>query len=466
MDERVMFEDKVPPHDAAIERGVLGAALVNDADAIEMVSHLKPSDFYIPTSRALFESIAEKISTGSIIDPMTIKNEDGIDPYYVIDCITNASLHAHVKNQMEELARMGKLRLVIERSVMLAAEAYTNPEEDILAKALDEMMEMSGTGVRKSARMLDLMDERILAAQNPEDFFSVDGFEGLHLFAGDFVVIGGRPGTGKTAYALQMGMDWSVEHRVMFYTYEMTEHQLADRVISSCSGLTVSEIEEGLTPAQVAKISDSLDAKDLLASTNMEVRMAAGMSNAELFADMHRFKARGGEVVIIDYLQLAADKSKLGLTHDTTMFSNKLRRVALDTGLLVIAVAQLNRGPTDREAVRMPLISDLRESGAIEQDATAICLLLAVPNPKYSRQGSEFIDKAVTVFMDFKKSYLDGGTDDPDDDKTFVVVDWAKVRQGKRRKWPFIFDGGKMTFTPVKRLKGVRMTEYKGRVLF
>ena len=460
-------EERIPPHDRDMEMGVLGAAMAHGSAALEVVSHLKREDFYIPSSQHVYDAIAGLVSAGQEVDAMLVKRSATIvDPFFIVECVTAGVVPSRVAAHVEELKKMSNARKVIEHCTMLAARAhYVEDDEDIVATAIDELMELADGGHAKASSMLNLMDERILSAQNPEDFFTVDGFDGLHLFGGDFVVVGGRPGTGKTAYVLQQAMSWAEHSPVMFYSYEMTEHQLADRVISRAAGMPISAIEDGLTPADVDHISDSIS-EILEPSSNVYVRRAAGMSNSELFADMYRFKARGGKIVVIDYLQLAADKSKMGLVHDTTLFSNKLRRVALDTGLLVVAVAQLSRGSIDRQAIQMPLISDLRESGAIEQDATAICLLMAVPNPKYSSKGEMFITKATTVFMDFKMSDLDAGTDDPSDDKVFVVVDWAKVRQGKARRWPFIFDGSSMKFTPVPRLGGVRMTDYPGRRLF
>jgi replicative DNA helicase len=438
------------PEDRELEKCIIGSIFANGSNALEAVRHLDSTDFYYPEYATIFAAAQEIAAEGREVDMLVVASK--LRPEMKTE-IVNAVSYAFLPNQMGEQVRrlkeMSNARQIVRtcHSVMVAAANMDDPEKS-LANAVSHLMNLTTAENRKEYSITSLVDSRLAHVEEPEEYFTIQGFQGLHLFPGDLMVVGGRPGAGKTAFALQQALGWSDDAPVMFYSYEMTAKQIADRVISNLTGISVEQIEQGVTPELVDVAMSFAD--ESFMCKDLTVKVAAGMSNAELFADMYRFAAKGGKIVVIDYLQLAADKGGKGLVHDVTMFSNKLRRVALDSGLLVVAVAQLNRDSVERDSVKLPIMSDLRESGAIEQDATQICLLTSVPNPKTSAAGIKFLNTLPTNMV-FSSDDLDAGTGDPDDDKVLVVVDFVKVRQGKRRRWPYIFDGSCMRFAPIPR---------------
>jgi replicative DNA helicase len=270
------------------------------------------------------------------------------------------------------------------------------------------------------------------------------------LCRGDLVVIGARPGAGKTAFALWLADLWSDENRVAFFSYEMSAEQMADRVMSHHGGVSIEDIQEGLTPAVADIIRDVV--AERVADKKLSVKVAAGLPSAGLIASLRRFAAGGGRVAVIDYLQLACDRSKHGLTYDVTRFTGELKRCALDTNLTIVALSQLNRSSVDHTEIRPPQLHHLRESGSVEQDADVVLLMLALPSLRRFPTAGEWANRNL-VGYDLSLSSLDVG-EDADDDKRLVFVEAAKVRQGKQRSAPFVFDGRCMRFTPVERQKG------------
>lgn len=457
--------------DEAAEKALLGCILLDDNIINEVIQTVKPEAFARRVNRRIFEAMIGLASDGEGIDAVTLKNKlvsggrDSTDLLsYLLSLMETPTSsvmwrsYARILNNKYILRRLARACVKTIEDVN-AWDGEKEPSE-ILSVALNRLIEIDDSHCTESIDAGTLLQERLVNIRNPEKFLTVPGFEDIHLFGGDLFVIGGRPGAGKTAFALQLAVRWAFDNAVMFYSYEMTEQQLADRIMSMVSGIPVHVIESGLNEEQEETIRRGMEQVN---GIKLSIRRAAGMSNAELFSDMYRFRASGGQIVIIDYLQLAADKIGKNMTADITLFSNALRRVALDTGLLVVALAQLNRNAADRDGVRLPVISDLRESGAIEQDANVIALMTALPNPKTNEASQAVISHIITPNMYFKMSDLDAGTGDPLDDPVFVLVDFAKVRQGRRKRWPFIFHGDRMLFKPVKEVEYVDYNELMRR---
>jgi len=186
----------------------------------------------------------------------------------------------------------------------------------------------------------------------------------------------------------------------------------------------------------------------------MSVEVASGMAPAALFSSLRRFAAKGGRVAVIDYLQLATDSrlaAKQGMVQSVTAFTNGLKDVALDTGLTIVALSQLNRVSAERGGIKVPILSDLRESGAIEQAGNEVALMLALP---CLRQDAAALSWALSKMdgLDFSSEHVEVKEDPSgDSDMTLVLVSWAKVRQGRLRRSWFIFDGRTMSYRKVER---------------
>lgn len=420
---------KAPPHNTDAEASVLAALMMGRADA---ALSLCPEDFYYPPNQRMYEAITSLHNEGQPVDQVTVAARMPADEKMHVLDIAGGYVPNDVSAHVEMVRDLSRRRATIRECRRIEALAY---DDDALPEAMQTFMRLSDSGSRSSVLVSDIVSARLATLGDKRPFFvPPDG--GPHIKGGNFVVVGGRPGSGKSALALWWGLVWSRAMRVALYSYEMDEGEIADRLLCHKTGTPIEALDESFTAFEIDVFRDHVGD---LSKNRLHVKVAAGMRVSQLLASLRTFRASGGQVAIIDYVQLAMDHTKQGETADLTRLSNALRRLALDTGLTIIALSQFNRGMEGRSGRdAYPRLSDFRTSGSLEQDATAALLLYRYPDGEDGKDARDALREQGWLF-------------DTDDPRTLLRCEWAKVRQGATGVHLLFFDGSAMRFETIDR---------------
>ena len=356
------------------QTSVLGSVLL-DAQrwAGEVVSRTAPED-YSPTYRPIYEVIRRKFQAGETIDPVTVRHElEGEAGPMLMEIMAVTPTAANCGEYIDlmlERSRLSKLRGLAQQ--LLAAPTLTEAQA-----LLDQANALSCR--REKVRVVTMDDalKDFFARQEQTPEFLAWGIrqldERLDVEAGDFVILGGYPSAGKTALAISMAWSQATEHRVGFFSCETSDAKLFDRLVSSQTQVELRRIKrrklkDNHWDAVAQKVPD-------IRRHQLELIQAAGMTVTDIQAVA---RSRRHEVIYIDYLQLIRpDGQHQSAYEQTTQISKSLHLMAQRTGITVIALSQLSRPEKTgkRSAQKAPGMSDLRDSGQIEQDGDVIMLI-------------------------------------------------------------------------------------------
>lgn len=371
--------------------GVLGSLLIDPSLVGQALERIRPEDFLTPKCRMVFQAIRSLYTEGRPTDPVTVRGKlggkDG-DSWteYLLELMDLTPTAANVWEYaalMREQARMAK---VAQLGGLLQAARDLDGARGYIAQLNELLVERRGVRRLDMTQMLLAFTDRHSGA--PMEYMTwglpkLDG--GTYVEMGDMVVLGGYPSAGKTALAVSMAYHQAQYRRVGFYSLETNQYKLADRLMANLAGIEMSAIKKNqITGEQWQRVADQ---SDRIRGRKLELIEASGMSVQDIQADAlaHRY-----EIVYIDYLQLIEPESrKVNRTEQVSGISRGLQQLAHGTGRLVVALSQLTRAEhTGKKEQVEPTMSDLRESGQIEQDGDAILLLyLEEPNrPEASRR--------------------------------------------------------------------------------
>ncbi len=390
--------DKVPPHDLDAEMAALGCALL-DREALDKIGeHLQPEMFYHrphqTICRALlelyerrldvdFNTVAERLRTMNTLD------EAG-GAIYLTDLIDRVATVAHVDSYIRIIRGKYLLRTLIATSTQVVGRCYTSAEdpEDLLDEAEKAIFDIAEKKVAESYREMKglvtgVVDtiERLWEDQHyvtgvPSGFHDLDemtsGFQNSEL-----VIIAARPSIGKTALALRIAEHCAVERKipVAVFSLEMASEQLTHRLLCSRSRMNAQDVRRGIFKKD--KWPDIVKAAGELTVAPIYVNDTPGLTPLQLRAISRRLKATHDiGLIIVDYLQLmnAGMRRQENRQQEISEISRSLKGLARELKVPVIVCSQLNREVESRPG-RRPQLSDLRESGAIEQDADVVMLL-------------------------------------------------------------------------------------------
>jgi replicative DNA helicase len=409
---------KVPPQNLDAEVSVLGGVLLNN-DAFHDLDGLKPADFYKEGHKLIFEGMMDLFDTGQPIDIVTLSEhltKKGIiqkagGATYLADILNEVPTAANIKSYSTIVKEKATLRNLIISSTAIIEKSHRaeEPVKEILDWAEGTIFEVSSTKANETFSPLsetisatfrhieDLVDRDDAITGVPSGFIDVDkvtaGFQKSNL-----IILAARPGMGKTTLALNIATRSAIRAnaRVAVFTLEMSKEELTMRLLSSEARIEGERLKTGRLfendwPKLTKAAADLSEAKIYIDSTNPLTVM-------DMRSKLRRLKARDGlDLVLVDYLQLMESYKKHGSKEqEISEISKGLKRIAMEFGCPVIALSQLSRRVESRDDKR-PILSDLRESGSIEQDADIVGFLY---RDEYYNEDSP--DKGTCEFL-FRK---------------------------------------------------------------
>ena len=385
------------PQSTEAERGVIGALLVNPAAAGDVGDIISKDDFYHETYGIIFETIGEMSDKGVAVDALTLGDElkkknisESIVSFeFLRDLQVDAGTSAHVRYYAKIVKEKSLLRKIIKVNEEIAADCYAGEKDlkEILDETEDKVFKLVRSGGAKEAVSIKdvlykSLDKINAAYKNKGALSGVPtGFADLDdclagLQPSDLILIGARPSMGKTAFVLNIAEHAAVKAgiSVAIFSLEMSDVQLANRLLSLESTVSAEKLRKGdLDAGDWERI---VDGTDLLSDTGLIIDDTPGISVPELRSRCRKYKLEKNiGLVIIDYIQLMSGTGKTdSRVQEISEISRGLKALARELDVPVVALSQLSRAPDQRQDHR-PVMSDLRESGAIEQDADVIMFI-------------------------------------------------------------------------------------------
>lgn len=394
------MQKNLPPSDLSAEESVLGSILIESSSLIKIADFLLPEDFFADSNTKIYATICELFHAHKPIDLITVSNS--LSEKKIFDAIGGASrlteLSAAVPSASHifEYAQIVKKKSTIRKMIAAGdhiqhlARDESKAIEVLLESAEKEVFSISQTFLRdKFVSVKEILTERfeIFAERHMSDeevsTGIPTGFSGLDkilggLVPGDMIVLAARPSMGKTAFSLAVGMNIALHEKktVGVFSLEMGKEQLVDRLFASRMGVDSWKMQKG-------KLSDEDFSRmglvmDELSRAPIFIDDSSGSSMSELRAKARRLQMEHGlDCIIVDYLQLisSGNSSFAGnRVQEISEISRQFKQLARELHVPVIALSQLSRAVEARPDKR-PVLSDLRESGAIEQDADVVLML-------------------------------------------------------------------------------------------
>lgn len=400
---------RIPPQDIEAEKSLLGAILISDGALPEILTILKPRDFYEERHQMIFEAMMNLYDQHKPVDLLTVTTElrtkkqlkDIGGAPYLTELSNFVPAATHAKAYAEIIEKASTRRRLIKAGNEIANKAFEDDADvqSLIGSAEKELFDVSDKVVKSDYVAMDelLADafDRIEELHKNKGALRglKTGFRDLDkktagFQKGDLIIIGARPAMGKTTFAQNLTYNIASMNKkgVLFFSMEMAANEIVDRMISDVSGVDNWKMRTGnLTDDEFQRIGEALGEMD-------ELPIYIDDTSSMTIMDL-RNKARRAMhdkdigIVIVDYLQLiqGSDRYKGNRVQEVTEISRGLKILARELEIPVVALAQLSRSVTGRDDPR-PVLSDLRESGSIEQDAD---LVMFLHRPDYYRQNDD-----------------------------------------------------------------------------
>jgi len=389
---------KLPPQATDMEEAVLGALMLQRDPVNEVIDILEPESFYKESHQKIYEAIKDLFGESQPIDILTVtqklRSKGQIDevggPFYISQLTNRVASTANTEAHARVISQKYILRELIKVSSHVINKAYDETTDvfDLLDDAESSLFKVAEGNIRKSYdTMKDLVyqaSKEIEIAMNREDGISgiPSGFTDLDKVTSgwqksDMVVIAARPGMGKTAFVLSLARNVAVQygHGVAVFSLEMSSLQLVNRLISGEAEIPAEDIRKGNFTKE--KFNQFFERTKKLSEAPLFIDDTPALSVFELRAKCRRLKSQNDiNLVIIDYLQLmSAGGSGCNREQEISTISRSIKEIAKELNVPVLALSQLSRSVESRGGDKRPMLSDLRESGAIEQDADIVCFI-------------------------------------------------------------------------------------------
>lgn len=389
----------VPPQAVELEEAVLGALMIEKDSIMQVQEFLQPESFYKEVHQVIYRSILELSAKLEPIDLYTVyqilqrkKLLDEIGgKQFLVQLTQKVGSAAHIEFHAKIIAQKYVQRELIRASTEIQKRSFDSDTDitDLIEFAEGEIFKVAGGNVKRDVQDSKTIIARTLArieeaSKRPEGISGVPtSFDELDKITSgwqpaDLVIIAARPSMGKTAFVLSLTRNVAVEHKkaVAFFSLEMSSEQLMTRLLVAESELDSTIIKNGrLTTEQWAHLERSLQP---LAEAPMFIDDTPALSIFEFRSKVRRLKSiHNIELIIIDYLQLMTGnvETRGNREQEVASISRALKAIAKELGVPIIALSQLNRSVESRGGDKRPQLSDLRESGAIEQDADIVSFI-------------------------------------------------------------------------------------------
>ena len=393
----------IPPHNKEAEQSVLGSILIDKDAIIKIVDLLEPTDFYHDTHKLIYQAMVDLYSRHDPIDLLTLANlleeRKQLDPVggpaYLAEMTSSVPTATHVFKYAQIVKNKATLRKMIKVGSAITACGYDEDEniENLLEKAEKEVFGITQTFMKdKFVHIREILNKRFeefsalhIADEKDKVKGISTGYKSLdNILSGlqpsDLVILAARPSMGKTALSLSIVQKIAIEagkgKTVGIFSLEMSKEQLVDRMFCSILGVDSWKLQHGKLDDRDFQNMGS--AMDVLNKAPIFIDDSVGMSIAELKAKARRLQMEHGlDLIVVDYLQLMSTGNHAysgNRVQEISEISRSLKALGRELHIPIIALSQLSRA-VEMRTPKIPQLSDLRESGSIEQDADVVLML-------------------------------------------------------------------------------------------
>ena len=400
----LLDQGRVPPQAVDLEEAVLGAIMLEKDALTAIIDILKPESFYKETHRIIYNAIVELFNKSQPVDILTVisqlKSTGELDliggAFYISQLTNRVASSANVEYHARIILQKFIQRELIRVSSEIIKDAFEDTTDvfDLLDRAEQNLFAVSEQNIRRQqGEIHQLMKEAIKDIETARDSETKmrgvpSGFVALDRITNgfqrsDLIILASRPGMGKTALALTLARNMAVDHKkpIAFFSLEMSSVQLVTRLIAAETQLNSDKLRKGdLQDFEWQQLNTKIRA---LEDAKIFIDDTPGLSIFELRAKCRRLKAQNDvQMVFVDYLQLmvGTQDNKGNREQEISQISRSLKALAKELDIPIMAMSQLSRAVETRAGDKKPILSDLRESGAIEQDAD---IVLFIYRPEY-----------------------------------------------------------------------------------
>jgi len=426
---------KLPPQAKELEEAVLGALMIEKNAMDEVAEILKEESFYVEAHQYIFRAIKQLFINQNPIDMLTVverlKQNGDLEkvggPYMIAQLTNKVASAANVEYHSRIIAQKYVQRMLISTSSDVIKEAYEDTTDvfELLDKAETNIMNISENNIKKSSEDIASiikkeLDEINIRMHSDEHLNGVrSGFTGLDALTGgwqksDLIIVAARPGMGKTAFTLALARNSAVDAKkgVAIFSLEMSSGQLVQRMISMETEISSDKIRRGnLEQYELMQLTSKIDG---LKDAPIFIDDTPSINIFELRSKCRKLKQKHDiQLIIIDYLQLMSGshdgKGGGNREQEISQISRALKGLAKELNVPIIALSQLSRATETRGGDKKPLLSDLRESGAIEQDADIVIFLYRAEYYKIltDESGNSTLNTAEIIVAKHRNGPLD-----------------------------------------------------------
>lgn len=388
----VKFSDlKTAPNSSEAEKGVISCVLI-DNDSFNKLEELDIThkNFYNKTYSTIYKSIERLKNKKKTIDAVSLSNDldsqNKLEDIGGLDTLQDLSVFSMTSSMVWEYWEIVKEKSIL-RDIDKISKSTTNSvydgkePDEIISNTLNSLKDLQSGSEKDSCQARDIVGDRFekyveMAESDEDDEIDgiiktgfIDDYMSGGLRPGDFIIIAARPAVWKTSYAINMGMNMAKRYRVGMISLEMKADILVDRMVSTVSKVSMSDISRGnLTAVDLDKIAQ---AGDVITELDFNIKQ----SSSAYLSDVRKFlNANDIEVLIVDYLQLMSARDTNSKPEEVWKISRWLKNLAMEFNIPIIALSQLSRKVENRPD-KHPKLSDLNWSGSIEQDANAVLMM-------------------------------------------------------------------------------------------
>nr|WP_162853697.1 replicative DNA helicase [Ligilactobacillus salivarius] len=389
--------DNLPPQNIEAEQAVLGAIFLNTDALADAMEYVEPDDFYRRAHQILFQAMVDLNNDGEAIDVLTVQNylttnnqlDDVGGVAYIAELATSVPTAANAGYYAKIVEEKSMLRRLISTATNIITQA-NNGDDDVpslLDSAERQIMDVSERRNRSGFREIkDVLNETLSdidrLSQQSEDITGLPtGYREFDkMTAGlqpdNLIILAARPAVGKTAFALNIAQNvaTSTDTSVAIFSLEMSAESLVNRMLCAEGSINANHLRTG--QLDEGEWQNLIVAMGALSNTSIFIDDTPGIKMAEIRAKCRRLAKEKGNLglVVIDYLQLIEGSNKESRQQEVSEISRQLKKLAKELSVPILALSQLSRGVEQRQDKR-PVLSDIRESGSIEQDADIVAFL-------------------------------------------------------------------------------------------